>query len=182
MELEAAAPAAAVGVAAAAAAAAGAGAGAGAALPRQLTQLAGVHDGFTQIYPLDPAMDAALDLATVEAAAAAQAAEATAAARAAAQQDTLPIDEFKESILEHIRTHRVTIINGETGCGKSSRIPDFLLADEAARSSSSSLHSGNGNGNGNGRQRGGGAQVRVMVAQPRRIAASGLCSRMRSCR
>ena len=33
----------------------------------------------------------------------------------------LPIDAHKEKILEHVAKHRVTIIHGMTGCGKSSR-------------------------------------------------------------
>ena len=67
---------------------------------------------------------------------------------------TLPIDEHEASILSHIAANRVTIIQGETGCGKSSRIPLFLLADSPA--------------------------TKAMVSQPRRIAAQSLCNRVRS--
>jgi HrpA-like RNA helicase len=43
--------------------------------------------------------------------------------------EMLPIDEHRETILERIRFDRVVIIHGETGCGKSSRLPQFLLED-----------------------------------------------------
>jgi hypothetical protein len=39
----------------------------------------------------------------------------------------LPIDEHQEKIAETIKYNRVTIILGETGCGKSSRVPIILL-------------------------------------------------------
>ena len=74
--------------------------------------------------------------------------------RAAPQ--VLPIDEHKVRILDHINTHRVTIIQGETGCGKSSRVPVILF--EGART--------HGNG------------VRMFVSQPRRIAATTLKRRV----
>ena len=64
----------------------------------------------------------------------------------------LPIDAHRDDILRHIAQHRVTIIQGETGCGKSSRLPHMLM--EA-----------------------GGMHVKMMVAQPRRIAAHSLMDR-----
>jgi hypothetical protein len=70
--------------------------------------------------------------------------------------DVLPIDAHRDEILAHIAKHRVTVIQGETGCGKSSRLPQMLLED-------------------------GGPMVRMMVAQPRRIAAHSLLQRARSC-
>jgi HrpA-like RNA helicase len=47
--------------------------------------------------------------------------------------EKLPIDEHREIMLERIRQDRVIIIHGETGCGKSSRLPQFLLEDAIAR-------------------------------------------------
>ena len=64
----------------------------------------------------------------------------------------LPIDEHKDKILDHIRTHRITIIQGETGCGKSSRVPVILLEDNAGRP----------------------RRTKMFVSQPRRIAATTL--------
>ncbi|CAN1197989.1 DExH-box ATP-dependent RNA helicase DExH8 [Linum perenne] len=39
----------------------------------------------------------------------------------------LPVTALKERIVEKIRENRVTLIVGETGCGKSSQVPQFLL-------------------------------------------------------
>ena len=70
--------------------------------------------------------------------------------------DTLPIDDHKERILSHIASHRVTIIQGETGCGKSSRIP-VLLIEGGGESSH---------------------RLKMFVSQPRRIAATTLKRRV----
>eukprot|EP00605_Chrysophyceae_sp_TOSAG23-4_P000579 GSChrysophyteH1.ASY1.ANO1.656.1 assembled CDS len=72
-------------------------------------------------------------------------------------KEVLPIDHHKERILKNIETERVTIIHGETGCGKSSRVPLFLL--ESAEVA--------------------GKKVRMFVCQPRRIAATSLMKRLR---
>jgi HrpA-like RNA helicase len=86
----------------------------------------------------------------------------------------LPVDQYREEILSRIQKDRVTIIHGETGklqiislrnnliggsvgCGKSSRIPVMLYEDSETR----------------------GTRCRMMVSQPRRIAASTLMSRVR---
>lgn len=42
----------------------------------------------------------------------------------------LPIDAYRDEILEHVRNNRVTVIHGETGSGKSTRIP-VMLVEEA---------------------------------------------------
>jgi HrpA-like RNA helicase len=47
--------------------------------------------------------------------------------------ERLPIDDHRHAILARIRRDRVTIIYGETGCGKSSRIPQYLIEDAAER-------------------------------------------------
>lgn len=86
---------------------------------------------------------------------------------------SLPIDAHADAIAHHVRNNRITIIQvassqlevsvfiiacqGETGCGKSSRVPMILL--EAERRC--------------------GRQVRMMVSQPRRIAARALADRLR---
>lgn len=66
----------------------------------------------------------------------------------------LPIDEHRDTILEAVATNRVIIIQGETGCGKSTRIPVMLLEDEP--------------------------DAKIMVSQPRRIAAKALVERLRN--
>ena len=71
-------------------------------------------------------------------------------------QEKLPILEHRSKILDHIRAHKVTCIQGETGCGKSSMVPQFLVEDAQAR----------------------GERIKVMVTQPRRIAAVSLARRV----
>ncbi len=41
-------------------------------------------------------------------------------------RDVLPIDEYREEILARIDRSRVVILSGETGCGKSTRVPTFI--------------------------------------------------------
>ena len=48
-------------------------------------------------------------------------------------RSALPIDEHRDEILYRIGRDRVTIIQGETGCGKSSRLPVMLLEDATSR-------------------------------------------------
>ena len=43
--------------------------------------------------------------------------------------DELPIDRYRDSILQRISSDRVTVIQGGTGCGKSSRLPVMLIED-----------------------------------------------------
>lgn len=88
--------------------------------------------------------------------------------RESSDRDTtpaLPIDAHRETILEHIRNNRVTVIHGETGSGKSSRIPVMIVEDALERS-------GDGDA----------AEVprpRMFVSQPRRAAARALAQRVR---
>jgi hypothetical protein len=42
-------------------------------------------------------------------------------------QSNLPIFKYKEAILNTIKENQVTIIAGDTGCGKSTQIPRYLL-------------------------------------------------------
>jgi len=66
----------------------------------------------------------------------------------------LPISRRRAEIVQAIRRHRVVIISGETGCGKSTQIPKMCL--EAGR----------------------GARGRIAVTQPRRIAAVTIAQRI----
>ena len=68
----------------------------------------------------------------------------------------LPVDAHRAEIVAAVAGHSVVVIRGETGCGKSSRVPEFLAeADPAAR---------------------------VVVAQPRRLAAIALARRVAASR
>ena len=68
----------------------------------------------------------------------------------------LPIYEHKESIVEHIRENRITYIEGQTGCGKSTMVPLFLLEDSESS----------------------GEYFKLLITQPRRIAAVTLAERV----
>ena len=91
---------------------------------------------------------------------------------------SLPVDAYREEILRKVQSDRVVIIHGETGCGKSSRIPvsfhlslcvsfhlyvgavlEVILYEDAMANN---------------------RRCRMMVAQPRRIAASTLMKRVSS--
>jgi hypothetical protein len=74
---------------------------------------------------------------------------------------TLPIDEYEENIIRTIRRDRVTIIHGETGCGKSSRVPIMVL-NAPLPDPKLKKH-------------------KLFISQPRRIAAKALVERVRSC-
>ena len=47
------------------------------------------------------------------------------------EKEILPIDEYKDIILHHTQRDRVLIVQGDTGCGKSSRLPLILLEHAA---------------------------------------------------
>jgi hypothetical protein len=47
--------------------------------------------------------------------------------------DMLPIDQYREEILRRVGGSRISIIGGETGCGKSSRLPVMLLEDAKSK-------------------------------------------------
>jgi superfamily II DNA/RNA helicase len=74
----------------------------------------------------------------------------------------LPIDKHEKEILNAIKSQRVTIIHGETGCGKSSRVPCFLLRAEPPQPSLAA------------------PEVKMIISQPRRIAAKALAERVRN--
>eukprot|EP01031_Cornospumella_fuschlensis_P037122 gene37122-45061_t len=73
-----------------------------------------------------------------------------------AQGKPLPVDAFKDTILSKIQRDRVTIIHGETGCGKSSRIPLFIYEDAVANNQA----------------------CKIMISQPRRLAVVNLKNRL----
>jgi HrpA-like RNA helicase len=64
----------------------------------------------------------------------------------------LPIFEKRKDILEAIRKDKVTIICGDTGCGKTTQIPQYILQDEP--------------------------QSYILCTQPRRLAAINIAKRV----
>jgi ATP-dependent RNA helicase DDX35 len=73
----------------------------------------------------------------------------------ARQRLLLPIYKHKRQILYAVETHGVTVIVGETGCGKSSQIPQYLVEGGWTQN-----------------------DFAVVCTQPRRIAASSLATRV----
>ena len=73
------------------------------------------------------------------------------------QRKQLPIYQFRDSITASIRDAQVTVISGETGCGKSTQVPQYVLEDCARR---------------------GGTQANIVVTQPRRLSAISLAERV----
>ncbi|SCU83181.1 LAME_0C04258g1_1 [Lachancea meyersii CBS 8951] len=69
---------------------------------------------------------------------------------------TLPVFKYKDAILEHLDLNQVVILIGETGSGKSTQIPQFLLEKLALDHGSK----------------------RIAVTQPRRVAAINLATRV----
>lgn len=78
--------------------------------------------------------------------------------------EELPIYGHRQPILDHIASHRVTHIQGETGCGKSTQVPKYIMEDAEER-----RRSGNGDG-----------RTKIVVTQPRRMAAITLARRVAS--
>jgi ATP-dependent RNA helicase DHX29 len=69
---------------------------------------------------------------------------------------TLPVYGFRESIMSTIDKSQITIICGETGCGKSTQIPSFILEHELSQ----------------------GKACKVFCTEPRRISAISLAQRV----
>ncbi|KAL4176012.1 hypothetical protein KRP22_000969 [Phytophthora ramorum] len=75
------------------------------------------------------------------------------------QRESLPIASFKERVVEMLSNHDVILISGETGCGKSTQVPQFLLEDLLISEP-------------------GGARGQIVCTQPRRLAAISLAERV----
>jgi hypothetical protein len=72
----------------------------------------------------------------------------------------LPAYGARAELLEALRKSRVVVVSGETGCGKSTQVPQYLLEDMCAA--------------------GRGGECSIVVTQPRRIAAIALAERVAS--
>lgn len=73
-----------------------------------------------------------------------------------AYRSTLPIAIFRDSLLNSIHDNQVTILCGETGCGKSTQLPTFILEDALSRMQ----------------------YCKIYVTEPRRISAISLAMRV----
>ncbi|KAJ1444519.1 hypothetical protein M885DRAFT_474356 [Pelagophyceae sp. CCMP2097] len=72
------------------------------------------------------------------------------------QREALPAAKAAAAVVEALAGHQVLLIEGGTGCGKTTQVPQFILEDARAK----------------------GVPCKVVVAQPRRIAAVGVASRV----
>ncbi|XP_014880376.1 putative ATP-dependent RNA helicase DHX30 [Poecilia latipinna] len=70
----------------------------------------------------------------------------------------LPVDAHRQRVVSAVRSSRAVVIAGETGCGKTTRIPRFLLEEQV--------------------RDGEGADCNVLVTQPRRISAVSVAHRV----
>nr|XP_054764413.1 ATP-dependent DNA/RNA helicase DHX36-like [Lytechinus pictus] len=70
----------------------------------------------------------------------------------------LPSFKMKDELLSLIRSNQVVVISGETGCGKTTQVPQFILDDYI--------------------NRGQGSTCRVICTQPRRISAITVAERV----
>lgn len=70
----------------------------------------------------------------------------------------LPVDPHKDTILSAIEQNPVVVIAGDTGCGKTTRIPQLLLEHYILE--------------------GRGARCNVVITQPRRISAISVAQRV----
>ncbi|KAJ7390027.1 mitochondrial large ribosomal subunit assembly [Desmophyllum pertusum] len=72
----------------------------------------------------------------------------------------LPVANHKQKIVELIEANKVVVLSGETGCGKTTQIPQYIL-DHAI-------------------QNGKGSTCNIVVTQPRRIVAMSIAERVAS--
>ncbi|KAL8564469.1 hypothetical protein ACOMHN_017611 [Nucella lapillus] len=70
----------------------------------------------------------------------------------------LPSYSMREELVELIQRSQVVVISGETGCGKTTQVPQFILDDFI--------------------NRGAGSQCRIICTQPRRISAVSVAERV----
>ncbi|XP_021117075.1 ATP-dependent RNA helicase DHX29 isoform X2 [Heterocephalus glaber] len=72
------------------------------------------------------------------------------------ERQQLPVFKHRDSIVETLKRHRVVVVAGETGSGKSTQVPHFLLEDLLLNEWGTSKCS-------------------IVCTQPRRISANSLC-------
>ena len=74
----------------------------------------------------------------------------------------MPIYAFREQIIELVKAHVFTLITGETGSGKSTQLAQFLI-DGVEPTDLKMLY---------------GSRLKVVVTQPRRVAAIQMAQRV----
>ena len=74
------------------------------------------------------------------------------------QRSKLPAYKMRDQLLSAIRQNQVTVISGDTGCGKTTQVPQLVLDDLIMNNR--------------------GAEANIIVTQPRRISAIGASERI----
>lgn len=74
------------------------------------------------------------------------------------KRNILPVTNCKAEILKAISESNVILISGDTGCGKTTQVPQFILDDEIAKNR--------------------GSQCNIICTQPRRISAISIAERV----
>ncbi|CAM6110806.1 unnamed protein product [Calypogeia fissa] len=73
-------------------------------------------------------------------------------------REKLPAFKMKEQLLEAVARNQVLVVSGETGCGKTTQLPQFVLEEEI--------------------EAGRGADCNIICTQPRRISAISVAARV----
>ncbi|KAJ6621236.1 P-loop containing nucleoside triphosphate hydrolase protein [Mycena sp. CBHHK59/15] len=71
-------------------------------------------------------------------------------------RNLLPIAEYRDEIIQILEHSQVLVLSGETGCGKSTQVPAFILEDQLSR----------------------GIPCKIYCTEPRRISAISLAQRV----
>lgn len=74
------------------------------------------------------------------------------------ERKQLPVKNFEDAILEAVNCSSVIIIRGQTGCGKTTQVPQYILDDYI--------------------KKGKGSECNIVVTQPRRISAVSVAERV----
>jgi ATP-dependent RNA helicase DHX57 len=75
-------------------------------------------------------------------------------------RSNLPAHGFKSTVVKTVLGHQVTIVSGETGCGKTTQVPQFIIDEEIMQAR--------------------GATCNIICTQPRKISAIGVAERVAS--
>ncbi|RUP47115.1 P-loop containing nucleoside triphosphate hydrolase protein [Jimgerdemannia flammicorona] len=73
-------------------------------------------------------------------------------------REKLPAHSFRDNVINAVRANQVVIVSGETGCGKTTQVPQFIL--------DASIEEGKGH------------ETNILCTQPRRISAMGVADRV----